>query len=1099
MPGDEAPQASTARLGPGSKDGGPRDRIRAPREIVSRRRRHLSKMATWVQRARRRPFRCVASVAGVLSLMGPVAGARTTPSSAHASTAPAQTSPTRDSGPASTAAAALRRYLEAVEREDIATVSDAWSSTAVDRDAVLRGLRSTWLALDYRFQDVHVREVSVSDTSARLRATARRLETGLSSDPRDVSWSRVFDLVWVEGTWRITSERTATEVLAESIVAAQSADARARLLRESRDLVGAELGEAMMRVADREHIERRLETALSGYSAVRELAADIGEPSLEAAALQNLGNIHYVQQAFDIALEMYERRLELEDARHNTRGAVVALQAIASAHYAASRYDLAQLAYERLVGLERSVGTRASVATTLANLGNVYYLQGAFDFALGAYREALVLQVQLANDEERGRLEFGIGRTLTALGAFEPALAAHREALARRERLQSRAEQGASLQEIGRVLFLQGALKASLDTYDRAAVLETALDNAAGLGRIHLSQGLVLSTQGRFGEALAAYRASIAAFERARETANTGFGWLGAASVSLEMGHTSEALVGYRKSAAIFAEQHDDVGLSRALVGMSLAHLEQHDLQEAMDVALRATTLAERAGALESWWQAEYQRGRALWLLGRPADAKAAYESAATLVDASRDESASRNEEGRTPADRVAPFTALVEFHTHAGGAIQAFVAAEEQKQRIVQEVLHEHRWRVAGDLSADEIAEERLLSGRLVTTSQLRRRARSRVPPVASVVEALDERRTSDRAALAALGDRLAARPAWRSGRARRAVTADSLVGLARPHRALVEFVVGDLETYVLVLGGAEASAPIARAHAIRVSRRDLVARIHAFEAAIRQRTDGGDEGRELFDLLFGQLQGVLDTVSEIVIVPDGPLWRLSFAALPTPDGRPLLERADLSLAVALLQSPQPVVETSALGPAPDHDPAASSPSAAAPFVEPTTSGEPFAGSLALNGRVTVNDVSPFHGRLSADAARAVALAAGAVGLEREADGSAELRALLAVQGLPRSSVVEVLEMPAEVNDGEGLLGAIWALGAAGARTVVARRCVPETCDDRRAIEALSTVWATAPSAASAVRSASRALRSGDMPPPAHTWASLVAVGSVE
>jgi hypothetical protein len=158
----------------------------------------------------------------------------------------------------------------------------------------------------------------------------------------------------------------------------------------------------------------------------------------------------------------------------------------------------------------------------------------------------------------------------------------------------------------------------------------------------------------------------------------------------------------------------------------------------------------------------------------------------------------------------------------------------------------------------------------------------------------------------------------------------------------------------------------------------------------------------------------------------------------------------------------------------------------------------DPFAGSLVL-GRVTVNDVSPFHGRLSADAAQAVAPRANTTGLERETDGSAELRALLAVRALPRSSVIETLEMPGEVNDGEGVLGALWALGVAGVRTVVLRRCLPETCDDRRAIEALSSVWSTAPSAASAVRSASRALRSGDIPPPAHVWASLVAVGSVE
>lgn len=1063
----------------------------------------------------------------------------------------------------------LRSYLEAVEREDIDRVDAAWSLRATDREAVLRGLRSTWRALDYRFDNIQVLVLSADDSAARVRVSAIRRESGLAPEPRATSWSRVFDLALTEGVWRIVAERTAVEVLAEAMVVAPSADDRARLMRESQDLVGPELGEALMRVADREHIERRLDEALVGYSTIIELGDRVGDAALEVGALQNLGNIHYVRQEFDRALTMYERRLVIEEARRNVRGTVVALQAMASAHYASSRYDLAQRAYERLVDLERKVGTRASVASTLANLGNVHYLQGSFELALGCYKEALALQVQLANEEEQARLEFGVGRALTALGAFAPALVSHRSALARREHLGSRAEQAASLQEIGRVQFLQGALTASLQAYDHAAAVETEIDNPAGLGRILLSKGLVFSTQGRFDEALAAYRGSIASFERAGEIASTGYGWLGAASVVLEVGRPDAALVDYHKSAEVFEAHNDGVGVSRALVGMSIAHVERRAFQTAIETASRAAGLARQAGALESWWQAEYQRGRALWFLGQRAEARAAYEAAVALIDEARDESASRNDEGRTLADRVAPFTALVELHARAGDAMTALVAAEEQKRRVLEELVHEHRWRLLGDLSAEEAAEERRLTGQLVTTSQQRRRARARVPQVAEVVAALDRRVADDRTALRAFDDRLSAHHAWRASRARRRVSAEDVSALVRPGRVLVEFVVGDLESFVMAVRGRDDGEPEVRVHPIAVARRELTAQVGAFEALLRQDSLAHDAGSALFNSLFGPILQALDGARELVIVPDGPLWLLSFPALPTVEGAPLIERVAIQLTPALLQSPVPnapseptpsnapegqpgpvgsdaapvgarleatsiemtSMNTTSLAekaraeasfaaapqdPAPlaASDPAtrpveapAGSPSTAdgtsfpqqtVVNVETLTTAERLEGSLLVRGRLTLNDASPFHGTLDAQAAEDLAAGSSAAALERSPEGAAELRAVLSARGVASVAVVAALESAREPNEGAGLLGAVWALGVAGARSVIWRRCDGAGCDDQRAIEALADAWTGAASPAVAVQTAVKRMRASSTPPPPSVWGSLAVAGSV-
>lgn len=988
--------------------------------------------------------------------------------------APAPQSDTRE-----TLMSTLQSYLRAVEAEDAQRLAEAWSDTAIDRELALRSIRSTWPALDYEFVDISIAVLAIEGSTAQVRVSATRRERGLTPELRQSRWSRIFDLAFADERWRITAEHTAADVFAERILGAPDDAARADLVSEASAAVGPELAEALMRVSDREHIERRLDRALSGYGVVRGLARSLGDAALEVAALQNLGNIHYVQQTFDRALEMYQGRLAIEEARGNLRGVAIAWQAIASAHYASSRYDLAQGAYERVIELERKVGTRASIATTLANLGNVYYLQGTFESALSAYREALDLQVQLANELERARLEFGIGRTLTALGSYTSAAAIHRLALERRERLDSRAEQGASLQELARVQFLQGELNASLDTYDRAADVEQALQNAAGLGRIALSKGLVYSTLGRYVEALEAYRASVARFEAGGEVASTGYGWLGAASVALETGRPDAALIDYRRSMQVFETHQDLVGVSRALVGTAMAQIEQRSFEPALAAAARAADLAEKAGTLESRWQAEYQRGRALWFLGRRDEAAKAYAMAASLVDEAREEAASRNDEGRTLADRVAPFTALVELHVHRGESTRALLAAEEQKQRLLAELLHEHRWRVTGDLDAAEVQEERNLTGRLITTSQQRRRARSRVPQVPEVVEALDRRLAEDRAALRDFETRMTSRRAWLRGRAREAVSLERARAVLRPGRVVVEFVVGDLETYAIAAKRNESGDLDVGTHTIEISRRDLRTLVEVFEAQLDAGRDEGELAASLFARLFGSLASAVVSADELVIVPDGPLWLLSFAALRAPEQVPLIERASLQMTPALLQAAGSDVE-----------------------VKLAESGESEAtrsrATLVIRGRVLANDASPFHATLSSSAGDELAAAAPTQPLDRVVEGLVELRSVLSIGGLPSAALLERLEVAGETNEGEGLIGVAWAFGVAGVDQLVWRRCQADNCDDRRALEALEHARRGKPLSAAGVRSAVLELRRSEVPTPARVWASIVALGRV-
>jgi CHAT domain-containing protein len=79
-------------------------------------------------------------------------------------------------------------------------------------------------------------------------------------------------------------------------------------------------------------------------------------------------------------------------------------------------------------------------------------------------------------------------------------------------------------------------------------------------------------------------------------------------------------------------------------------------------------------------------------------------------------------------------------------------------------------------------------------------------------------------------------------------------------------------------------------------------VNRVERFRRAITDRDlSFGNEARELYDMLIGPAHTDLANKTSLIIVPDGPLWELSFQALQSAPNRFLIEDCTVSYAPSL------------------------------------------------------------------------------------------------------------------------------------------------------------------------------------------------------
>jgi CHAT domain-containing protein/Tfp pilus assembly protein PilF len=512
--------------------------------------------------------------------------------------------------------------------------------------------------------------------------------------------------------------------------------------------------------------------------------------------------------------------------------------------------------YRRALALAEARDAEGRLATTaMANLGAVRRQRGDYAEGERLLRRALAIhQKRDPHGEEAAHALNALGVLVKDRGDLEQAAVLYERALANYERLSPDSARVAGLlNNLGNLARQRGDLDGAERSHRRALAIRESLapgglDVAASLHNL----GQVALDAGRLEEAQSLLRRSL---ERKQELAPQG------------------PLV------------------SNTLLVLGHLALARGDLPAARDayqrtLALRSRLMPDSAAEAEAWraWGEMHRRA------GRTAEALAAWRRAAAALEAQRGRLGGDHDVRVGFAARhAAQYQELMELLVASGRPAEAFHVLERSRARALLDMLAERDLLGAGELPPELARERRRLDGEYDRVqSEL---AGSSLTRDAARVEGLLRRRRALRDEREALAARVrAASPALAAlhypqpldlGGARRALD---------PGTALVAFAVGRDETLVFVV------RPPGPGRGLTVHRRPigeetLRQRVSAFRGLIERGRESPAvepalpaQARQLYRELLEPAAADLDDAQRLVLVPDGPLHSLPFAALVTP-----------------------------------------------------------------------------------------------------------------------------------------------------------------------------------------------------------------------
>lgn len=621
--------------------------------------------------------------------------------------------------------------------------------------------------------------------------------------------------------------------------------------------------------------------AVAAYRQALPLWEALGDAVRQADVLTALGLAHYALGQDHEARGAFERAITLRRERGDRSGEASALNNLCLLDSSRGNLEQALACHRRALGLFQEAGETGGEARSLANLGGLYHRLGEPRQALEHYGRALDLMVALGDRPGEAQTLNNLGVTSNGLGELGEALARYHRALAIFRELGDRQWEARTLTNLGSVYYTLNELQRARATFEQALELRRAVGDRRGEALTLNHLGLVHRRLGEAGPAQALFR-------QARDLARSLDDRQGEAdSLSLlgrELilaGDAGKALEALGQAVDILTTLGDRRARAATLHRLGEALFLRGDLPKARDAFGQALGLrqaiADRAGEAET----RTALARLEVRLGRVPEARAEVEKTLALIESLRVTVTNPDLRASFLSAYRQAFELEIDLLMRQGQAREALEVSERARARTLLDLLQEARASVQAGGDPELRAREKALAERLNAKAE---RQIERLSAPGSSAGQAGESELQDllteldgvRAEIRRRSPRYAAltQPA--------PLRAAEIQALLDPQTLLLEYSLGEERSFLWAVdAGAVASFELPPRAEIEAAARRVYTSLRTLDPGAAKESRA--EAETLSRVLLGPVADRLGN-RRLVIVADGALHYLPFAALPAP-----------------------------------------------------------------------------------------------------------------------------------------------------------------------------------------------------------------------
>ncbi|KAK3739506.1 hypothetical protein QZH41_005058 [Actinostola sp. cb2023] len=261
----------------------------------------------------------------------------------------------------------------------------------------------------------------------------------------------------------------------------------------------------------------RYEESLPYSRKALEIAMETHDEECQAAAYSDLGRYHQYKEDFDKAVEYHNKSLTLSKKLNDKDGEGIAYDNLGIAYLSQCKYEKAIKFYKKQLEIAQEIGDTKAESHGYCGLGVVYKSQGKYSDALKCHEEDLRICKDAEDEKGEAMSYVNLGLIYGLLGKKREAIVIYREILSLAKKIGNKDLECKAYHNLGEVYYYLNQLTESEEMLMKALARYKAIGSKRGEGNMYRTLGCIYRSQGDYNKAMEFLKRSLKISEEMKD------------------------------------------------------------------------------------------------------------------------------------------------------------------------------------------------------------------------------------------------------------------------------------------------------------------------------------------------------------------------------------------------------------------------------------------------------------------------------------------------------------------------------------------------------------------------------------------------------
>ena len=336
------------------------------------------------------------------------------------------------------------------------------------------------------------------------------------------------------------------------------------------------------------------------------------------------------------ALECHQLRLSVAKELKDRVGEASAYRNLGNAYQSLGDFNKAIDHHNLCLGIATKVGDRLGEGYAYGNLGTAYRSTGNYQLATHYHKLELKTVKELGDKAGEGRAYGNLGTDYRRLGDFHKAIKYQEKSLCIAQEVGDRVSEGGSYGNLGNAYFSLGNVEKAIGYVKKRLKIAEELGDKAGKGIALGNLGCSYLSLGDFEKAMEHYQQRLSIAKEIGDRAREGRAYGNLGSVYDSLGNREQAIEYHQICLGIAEEVKDKDGEGNCYCNLGVVYHSLGDFQKSIQYHQQHLSISKESGDTVGQGRAYYNLGEAHHLLGDLCRSEELYQLSVEQYDAIR-------------------------------------------------------------------------------------------------------------------------------------------------------------------------------------------------------------------------------------------------------------------------------------------------------------------------------------------------------------------------------------------------------------------------------------------------------------------------------